>query len=81
MFMSPLNTTPRSESRGWQVFNVAALIIALGSLASLLAVLLVAWGGHEAWAGYNFIAEIGLPVAFVMMGISIVHMVARRRRL
>ncbi|MGA7204409.1 MAG: hypothetical protein WBX27_07250 [Specibacter sp.] len=79
--MSPQNTTQRFGDRGWQVFSMAALILAIGSLASLLAVLFVAWGGGEAWAGYNFIAEIGLPVAFVMMGISIAHMASRRRRL
>lgn len=70
-----------STERGWMVFNVAAVVLAVAGVASLLVVLLTKWAGGEPWVGLNWVAMISLPVAFLMMGGSVLHAVSRRRKL
>ena len=81
MAMGTLNTTPGPAARRWQAFNVAAVVLALAALASLIIVLLAKWAGGEPWTGFTWIAMLCLPAAFLMMGASVLHAVSRRRRL
>lgn len=81
MTMSTHNTAPGTAGRGWQAFNMAAVVLALAALASLIIVLLAKWAGGAPWPGFNWIAMLCLPAAFLMMGGSVLHAVSRRRRL
>lgn len=81
MDMSPLSPSSGRGERGWQVFNIAAVVLALAALAALIIVLLSKWAGGAPWPGFDWIAMLCLPVAFVMMGASVLHAVSRRRRL
>ncbi|WP_035748810.1 hypothetical protein [Arthrobacter sp. 35W] len=71
----------RENARGWAIFTVAATVLAVVSVGSLAAMLLLKWAGAAAWPGLAWIAMIGLPVAFVMMGIGVLRAIARRRSL
>ncbi|MGO4382731.1 hypothetical protein AB4Y80_00650 [Specibacter sp. RAF43] len=79
--MIPLSSRPQPGDRGWQVFNLTAVVLALAALVSLIIVLLSKWAGAAPWTGFNWIAMLALPAAFVMMGGSVLRSVARRRRL
>lgn len=78
--MDMSNVSPSTERR-WQLFNLVAVVLAIAAVASLAVVLLSKWAGAEPWVGLNWVAMIGLPVAFVMMGCSVLHAVSRRRKL
>jgi hypothetical protein len=71
----------QTSERGWLAFNAAAAVLAIAGLASLAVILFVSWGGGRPWTGFELIAMIGLPIAFAMMGVGLLHAVARRRRL
>ncbi|PYI68964.1 hypothetical protein CVV68_03940 [Arthrobacter livingstonensis] len=75
------NLAPAAAGRGWQAFNMAAVVLALAALASLIIVLLTKWAGGDPWTGFDWIAMLCLPAAFLMMGGSVLHAVSRRRRL
>ena len=81
MFMSQLFSAPQTVTRGWQIFNYTAMALALAALVALIVVLLSKWAGGTPWPGFNWIAMIALPAAFLMMGASILRSVAIRRRL
>lgn len=81
MFMSQLFSAPQTVNRGWQIFNYTAMALALAALVALIVVLLSKWAGGTPWPGFNWIAMIALPAAFLMMGVSILRSVAIRRRL
>ncbi|ALO68017.1 hypothetical protein AS189_17910 [Arthrobacter alpinus] len=81
MFMSPLYSAPQRVSRGWQLFNYTAMAMAMVALIALIVVLLSKWAGGTPWPGFNWIAMIALPLAFLMMGTSVLFSVAARRRL
>ena len=63
------------------VFNYTAMALALAALVALIVVLLSKWAGAAPWPGFNWIAMISLPAAFLMMGASVMRSVAIRRRL
>ncbi len=81
MGMSTHNTAPGPADRGWQAFNVAAVVLALAAVAALTILLLSKWAGGAPWPGLSWIAMLCLPAAFLMMGGSVLHAVSRRRRL
>lgn len=70
-----------STERGWQLLNLVAVVLAIAAVASLAIVLLGKWAGGNPWVGLNWVAMIGLPSAFIMVGCSVVHAISRRRRL
>ncbi len=69
------------SGRSWQVFNGVAAVLAIVCVASLASVLLVKVAGGTPWIGLDWIAMIGLPLAFILMGIGVLRAIARRRRL
>ncbi|MDJ0354601.1 hypothetical protein [Paenarthrobacter sp. PH39-S1] len=69
------------SGRSGLVFNVAAAVLAVVCVASLASVLLVKVAGGRPWIALDWIAMIGLPLAFVLMGIGVLRAIARRRRL
>lgn len=71
----------QSSERGWLAFNTVAALLAVAGLISLAVILLTAWAGGRLWTGFEWTAMIALPVAFAMMGVGVLHAVARRRRL
>lgn len=79
--MSPHYSAPQTPSRGWQLFNYTAMALALAALVALIVVLVGKWAGAAPWPGFNWIAMIALPAAFLMMGASVMRSVAIRRRL
>lgn len=81
MFMSPHFSAPQRLNRGWQLFNYTAMALALAALIALIVVLVSKWVGGTPWPGFNWIAMIALPAAFLMMGTSVLYAVAARRRL
>lgn len=81
MSMSPHYSAPQTVSRPWQMFNYTAMALALVALLALIVVLVSKWAGGTPWPGFNWIAMIALPAAFLMMGGSVLHSVALRRRL
>lgn len=80
MCMSQQRSTPQF-SRAWQLFNYAAMAFAVLALISLIIVLVTKWAGGAPWPGFNWIAMIALPLAFLMMGGSVLRAVSIRRRL
>ena len=81
MGMSPLYSAPQTVGRGWQIFNYTAMAMALVALLALIVVLISKWAGGAPWPGFNWIAMIALPTAFLMMGASVLRSVTIRRRL
>ncbi len=81
MCMSPLYSAPQTVGRGWRIFNYSAMLMALVALLALIVVLVSKWAGGAPWPGFNWVAMIALPAAFLMMGGSVLHSVAVRRRL
>ncbi|ALE91338.1 hypothetical protein AOC05_01535 [Arthrobacter alpinus] len=79
--MSQHPSTFSASDRFWQLFNYAAMALALIALVALIIVLISKWAGGTPWPGFNWVAMIALPAAFLMMGGSVLHSVARRRRL
>lgn len=79
--MSQHPSTVSASDRFWQLFNYAAMALALIALVALIIVLISKWAGGTPWPGFNWVAMIALPAAFLMMGGSVLHSVARRRRL
>ncbi len=71
----------QESGRNRQVFNVLAAALAIVCVASLAAVLLIKVAGGQPWVGLDWIAMIGLPLAFILMGIGVLRAIARRRRL
>ena len=70
-----------NTDRQWLVFNAGTAVLALLCVASLAAVLLIKLAGGVPWTGLDWIAMIGLPLAFVLMGVGVLHAISRRRRL
>lgn len=81
MFMSPHYSAPQTVSRTWQIFNYTAMAFAVIALIALIVVLISKWAGGTPWPGFNWIAMIALPLAFLMMGGSVLRSVSIRRRL
>ncbi|PYG99067.1 hypothetical protein CVV67_16860 [Arthrobacter stackebrandtii] len=81
MGMSPLYSAPQPVSRTWRIFNYTAMGFAVLALLALIVVLVSKWAGGTPWPGFNWIAMIALPVAFLMMGASVMRAAAIRRRL
>ncbi|WP_104088960.1 hypothetical protein [Arthrobacter sp. GMC3] len=79
--MSHQRRTTSASDRFWALFNYAAMALALIALVALIVVLISKWAGGAPWPGFNWVAMIALPTAFLMMGGSVLHSVARRRRL
>ena len=79
--MSPHYSAPQPLRRSWQIFNYTAMALALAALIALVIVLISKWAGGTPWPGFNWIAMIALPAAFLMMGASVMRSVAVRRRL
>ncbi|MBG0739674.1 hypothetical protein IV500_09775 [Paeniglutamicibacter antarcticus] len=74
-------STQQESGRSRQVFNALAAALAIVCVASLAAVLLIKVAGGHPWVGLDWIAMIGLPLAFILLGIALLRAVARRRRL
>ena len=72
---------PRENNRGRAVLAAAATVLAVLSVGSLAALLLLKLAGADTWSGLVWIPMVGLPVAFVLLGISVVRAIARRRSL
>ncbi|WP_427016500.1 hypothetical protein ACQCSX_17460 [Pseudarthrobacter sp. P1] len=70
---------PRGNPRGWAVFAAAATVLAVVSVGSLAALLLLKLAGADTWSGLVWIPMVGLPVAFVMLGSSVLRAIVRRR--
>lgn len=79
--MSPHFSAPQTVNRGWQMFNYTAMAMALTALVCLIVVLVSKWAGGSPWPGFNWISMIALPLAFLMMGASVLRSVTIRRRL
>lgn len=62
------------------VLLIAAVALAVTGLLSLLAVLLSAWVGTEAWPGFMAAAYFCLPLGFLLMIVSVVVSLVSRRR-
>lgn len=60
------------------VITAALALVCVGSLA---AVLLIKLAGGQPWVGLDWIAMLGLPLAFILMCIAVLRAIARRRRL
>jgi hypothetical protein len=67
--------------RGWNIVGGASAVLALAGVLSLALVLLLKVAGVAPWAGLNWIAMIGLPLAFLGMGAGLLHAIHRRRSL
>ena len=80
MFMSQHYSAPQTVHRGWQIFNYTAMALALTALICLIVVLIGKWAGASPWPGFNWIAMLALPAAFLMMGASVLRSVTIRRR-
>jgi len=78
--MSPHHSTSAPNDQGWRIFNFAAMAMAVIALVALVIVLISKWAGGTPWPGFNWIAMLALPLAFLMMGSSVIFAVARRRR-
>ena len=81
MSMSPHYSAPETVGRTWQIFNYTAMVFAVLALIALIVVLISKWAGGSPWPGFNWIAMIALPAAFLMMGASVLRSVTIRRRL
>lgn len=79
--MNPHFSAPQTVNRGWQMFNYTAMAMAFLALIALIVVLISKWAGGAPWPGFNWIAMIALPTAFLMMGASVLRSVTIRRRL
>jgi len=79
--MSHHSSTSSTSDRLWQLFNYTAMVLALIALVALIIVLVGKWAGGTPWPGFNWIAMLAMPAAFLMMGGSVLYSVARRRRL
>ncbi|HSU71438.1 MAG TPA: hypothetical protein VLI70_08270 [Micrococcaceae bacterium] len=79
--MSDSGMPVHNGERPWLFFNAGAAVLALLCLASLAAVLVIKVSGGVPWTGLDWIAMIGLPVAFILMGVGVLHAISRRRRL
>ncbi|MET4004696.1 fatty acid desaturase [Arthrobacter sp. UYCu511] len=80
MTMSPHFSAPQRLNRGWAIFNYTAMALAVIALIALIVVLISKWAGGLPWPGFNWIAMLALPAAFLMMGTSVLYAVAARRR-
>lgn len=74
-------TAVHKSDRRWLMFNAAAAVLAILCVASLAAVLLLKAAGAAVWPGLDWIAMLGLPLAFILMGVGVLHAISRRRRL
>lgn len=81
MHMKNGSTAQSKSSQRWLIFNYLAASLAVVAVASLLTMLVLKWLGSSAWVGLNWIAMLGLPLAFLMMGVSVIQAVSRRRKL
>ncbi len=63
-----------------RVGTVIAVVLAGVGLLSLIAVLVSAAAGVQAWAGLLFLAYACLPLAFIMLGFMVIVGLLRRRR-
>ncbi len=79
--MTDGGTAVHKTDRRWSLFNIVAAVLAVLGVASLAAVLLIKLAGGVPWTGLDWIAMIGLPLAFILMGIGVLHAISRRRRL
>jgi cation transporter-like permease len=79
--MSDSGIQVHNSERPWLFFNAAAALLALLCVASLAAVLLIKVAGGVPWTGLDWIAMIGLPLAFILMGVGVLHAISRRRRI
>ncbi|MCY0904797.1 hypothetical protein [Arthrobacter sp. H14-L1] len=71
----------QDSGRNRQVFNALAAALAIVCVASLAAVLLIKVAGGQPWVGLDWIAMIGLPLAFILLGTALLRAIARRRQL
>lgn len=76
-----MSTPPTAVSRLRGVIGAAAVILAVAGLASLGAVLALSRDGGSAAAVFVWFPMFALPAAFILLGISLVAAVRRRRRL
>ncbi len=79
--MSDSGTAVHKTDRHWLLFNAVGAVLAVLCVASLAAVLFIKLAGGVPWTGLDWIAMIGLPLAFILMGIGVLHAISRRRRL
>ncbi|WP_323960303.1 hypothetical protein GC088_02330 [Arthrobacter sp. JZ12] len=63
-----------------QVLLIAAVVLAVVGLLSLLAVLVSAWMGAEPWPGFVTAAYFFLPLGFLLMLLNVVLSVILRGR-
>jgi hypothetical protein len=72
------NTPTADRHRvGLPLMTAALALVCVGSLA---AVLLIKLAGGQPWVGLDWIAMLGLPLAFVLMCIGVLQAISRRRR-
>ncbi len=79
--MSDSGTAVHKTDRRWLLFNTVAAVLAVLCVASLASVLFIKLAGGVPWTGLDWVAMIGLPLAFILMGIGVLHAISRRRRL
>jgi uncharacterized membrane protein len=78
---APTRPATAEGTPAWTLFAAVAITVAIVSVGSLAILLLMKLAGAATWSGLVWIAMIGLPVAFAMMGVSLLRAVARRRSL
>ncbi|OMH31523.1 hypothetical protein BGP79_11170 [Tersicoccus sp. Bi-70] len=74
--MAATDAPPR---RNRPAVAVLAAVVALVSVAALLAVLLLTMTGAHPWTGLSWITMIGLPLAF-LLGVALMVDAVRSRR-
>jgi hypothetical protein len=75
------NAVPGEFERGWRLLAVTSAVLAAVGVLSLATVLLLKVAGLSPWTGLNWIAMIGLPLAFLGMAAGLLHAIRRRRLL
>jgi LPXTG-motif cell wall-anchored protein len=61
--------------------GVAAAALAVLCAADLCGLLIIVWAGGVPWSGLTWIAMIGLPLTFLLLGAALILAIRRRRSL
>ncbi|WP_394941845.1 hypothetical protein [Psychromicrobium sp. YIM B11713] len=74
-------TQPEPSAIWWRLLNLVALLLAVLGFGVLSYLVAVRLSGGESWPVLNWIVMYSLPAAFILLGLSIIHAIRRRRRL
>ncbi|AJT42645.1 hypothetical protein [Psychromicrobium lacuslunae] len=76
-----MQSRPNSAEPWWRLVNFLALLLAVLGIGTLAYLVLVRLSGGQTWSGLNWLPMTSLPLAFILLAISILHAVRRRRQL